>query len=145
MNGVQTLCFQDTSDPRHFGTIESRWVQNVQTVRHQWRSVVPNCLQLGHFLTCDLSNNEQSYALYRCDRPTQRRAAITRQPSVTLNYSQHFKPCLERWNSALLNVESSRVLLVQTGLFNNFYNLRGGYLEATAPAWARFGHQLHHQ
>jgi len=96
----ETLRTQDTSAP-------SRWVGNGRTVRHQCRRVVPNCLQLGHFLTCDLSKNEQSYALYRCDRPTQRRAVITGWPSVTLSHSRHFKPCLERWNSSLLNVESS--------------------------------------
>jgi len=56
----------DALDPRHFGTIKTdpKFLDS--------SALVPNCLQLGHFLPFDVSKNEQSNALYRCDRPTQR-------------------------------------------------------------------------
>ena len=46
-------------------------------------------------LMCDLSKNEQSYVLCRCDRPTQRWAVMTHSQNdlASLSYSWHFKPC----------------------------------------------------
>jgi len=77
LNGVQTLRTRDISDPRHFGTIETGPKCRdssalVPKCPCDSSAPVPKCLQLGDFLMCDLSKNEQSYALYRCDRPTQR-------------------------------------------------------------------------
>jgi len=107
----ETLRTQDTS-------AAPRRVRNVQTVRH-WcgaevsirqfgtraisRAELWRCLQLDQFLTCDLSKNERSDALYRCERW----AVITGRPGVTLSYSRCFKPCLEQRNSSLLDVKSN--------------------------------------
>ena len=77
IRGVQTLRTRDTSDSRHFGTIETgpKCPDSSALVPKcpcDSSVPVPNCLQLGHFLMCDPSKNEQSYALYRCNGPTQR-------------------------------------------------------------------------
>jgi len=70
----------DTSDPRHFGPKTLRHHQDGSEMSGHFRKVpkcpyntsapVPNCLHLGHFLTCDVSKNEQSYALYRYNEQT---------------------------------------------------------------------------
>jgi len=68
MKGVQTLL-----TPRHFrpktlwhhrdGTeMSSSSTGSEVSIRHF--GTTAECLQLGHFLQCDLSKNEQSYALY---------------------------------------------------------------------------------
>ena len=86
-NGVQTLQTRDTSDPRHFGTIE------IGPKCPDSSALVPKCpydtsapVQLGHFLVCDLSKNEQSYALQKCDRPPKDESSDHRMTS------RHSKP-----------------------------------------------------
>jgi len=108
----------DTSDPRHFGTIETcPKCPDSSALVLKCPCVTGSSAEMSaviHFLTCDLSKNKQSCAIstgaIASDRPTQRWAVITGRPGVSLRHDGALNPA---YNDAThLYLTSSWVLLL---------------------------------